>query len=54
MAMTTEDRDRIWAAVYAVVMTYERGGMSLDEAKDVIVVVCAPMVFNLPPDESGL
>jgi hypothetical protein len=42
MAMTEEDRERIWAAVHAVVMTYERGGMSLDEAKDVIVVHLCP------------
>lgn len=50
--MTDEDRDRIWAAVYAVVMAYEHGGMSLDEAKDVVVVIAAPMVFNLPPDRT--
>jgi hypothetical protein len=50
MAMTEEDRTRIWAAVYAVVMAYEHGGLSLDEAKDIVVVICAPMVFNLPPE----
>jgi hypothetical protein len=39
MALTPEDRQALWEAIYGVVMGYEHGHITLDEAKAMIEMI---------------
>jgi hypothetical protein len=51
MAISDKDRDLLWSAVYTIVMAYEHGAVSLDEAKDVVEVICTGTAVLPGPDE---
>lgn len=51
MAISAQDRDLLWSAVYTIVMAYESGAVDLERAKDVIEVICTGRAALPDPEE---